>query len=91
MGLFSLENRRLREDLKRECKEDRAKLFSVLPSDQRLSAQAETQQVPSEHQEALFFCVRVAEHWHRLPREVVESPCLEIFRSHLDTVLGNWI
>ncbi|KFP52071.1 hypothetical protein N323_13035, partial [Cathartes aura] len=33
--------------------------------------------------------VRVTEHWHRLPREIVVSPSLEIFKSHLDTVLGN--
>ena len=33
-----------------------------------------------------FFVVRVAEHWNRLPREVVESP-MEIFKIHLDTYL----
>ena len=38
-----------------------------------------------------FFTMRVTEHWHRLPREVVESLSLEIFKSHLDTVLGNWV
>ena len=36
-----------------------------------------------------FFTVRVAEHWHRLPREIAESSSLEIFKSHLDTVLGK--
>jgi len=40
-----------------------------------------------------FFTLRVAEHWHRLPREVVESPALEIFKPHLDKVLCNllWV
>ena len=38
-----------------------------------------------------FFTVRVAEHWDRLPREVVESPSLEIFKTHLDAILCNML
>ena len=33
-----------------------------------------------------FFAVRVMEHWHRLPREVVDSS-LEIFKTFLDAYL----
>ncbi|KFV80375.1 hypothetical protein N308_07636, partial [Struthio camelus australis] len=38
-----------------------------------------------------FFTVRVTEHWNRLPREVVHPPSLEIFKSHLDAILGNML
>ena len=34
-----------------------------------------------------FFTVRVKEHWNRLPRGVVKSPSVEIFKTLLDICL----
>jgi len=34
-----------------------------------------------------FLPLRVMEHWNRLPRELVESPSLEIFKTHVEAVL----
>jgi len=33
------------------------------------------------------FKVRLMEHWNRLPREAVESPSVEIFKTRLDAYL----
>jgi len=74
------------------CKEDEARLFPVVPRDRirgnghKLKHRRIFLNI-SKH----FFTVRVTKHWHRLPREMVASPFLVIFKSHLDMFLGNWV
>ena len=37
-----------------------------------------------------FFSVRAVQQWHRLHREVMESPSLEVFQSRVDVALRTW-
>jgi len=76
--------------LKGGWKEDRARLFSVVPS-------ARTGGSGHNLKRRRFrlnirkhvFTVRMTEHWRRLPRKDVEPPSLEEFRSRLDMVLAT--
>lgn len=61
-------------------KVDRAQVFSVVCNDRTRSNKK--------------FCLNtrknlITEHRNSLPRDVVESPCLEILKAHGDVVLGS--
>ena len=101
LGLFSLEKRRLRGDLRNASKylqgggqEDGARLFAVVPSDRTRGnghklKQTKLQLNPRKN----FFPLRVTEPWPRLPRGAVESHSLEIFQPCLAAVLCSllWV
>jgi len=38
-----------------------------------------------------LFTVRVVRPWHRLPREAVDAPSLEVFKARLDGALSNLV
>ena len=99
LGLFSLEKSRLRGDLitafqylKGAYRKDGEGLFTRVCSNRTRGNSFKLKEGRFRLDiRKKFFTVRVVRHWHRLPREAVAAPSLEVFKARLDGALSNLV
>ena len=94
--MFSLEKRRLQGDLivafqysKGAYKQEGEWLFTRVDSDSARGNGFKLGQGRFRLDiRKKFFTRKVVTHWSRLPKEVVDAPSLEVFKTRLDVTLG---
>ena len=99
LRLFSLEKRRLWgdlvvafQDLKGAYKKGGERLFTKGCSDRTRGNKFKLKEGRSRLDiRKKFFTMRVARHWNRLPRDVVDTPSLETFKVRLDGALSSLV
>ena len=99
MGLFSLEKRRIRGDLivafqylKGAYKQKGERLFTRMDSDRTRGTGFKLRQERCRLDiRRTFFTQRVVTHGNRLPKEVVDAPSLNAFKTKLDVALGSLV